>query len=222
MPFKNIINITIVFFIMMILISCKSEREKKIEAINKQSCDILSNALAEIMVDGNKINSDSIMNVYIKISSDSAELGLKYAMNISEAVRIYKTGINNNESMSTSSDTIKYFEIKLVDKKNIGGYAELTFQFKNLLEKHIDKFWLDATLRDKNENYLAGKDYVMLDNIRPNGIGIDDASWENINLKEIGKVILTPSTLEIEGQDYQFNESNVRILPNKFGINVTF
>ena len=78
------------FFAIISFFSCKSDREKKIEQIKHQSDSILSAAIADMMVSGTKVNSDSLMQVYAKLATDSAELGLAFAKNLSDGVNKIK------------------------------------------------------------------------------------------------------------------------------------
>lgn len=69
-------------FLAILFFSCQSERENKIEKINKESSDIIADAITNFSVSGAKINTDSLKGVYSKIAKDSAELGLDYAKKI--------------------------------------------------------------------------------------------------------------------------------------------
>lgn len=151
----------------------------------------------------------------LKIATGLRDEGVTY---ISKAINLG----NKDAQDYYNKNCATFFELQLVGKEYYGSFAKLNFQLKNLLSKHTDKFWITATLRDKKGNYLAGEENLMWDNIRPNGIGVKDCAWENINLNEIGEVILVPNHLEIEGENYNLNISNVDIKPNNLGIKVTF
>lgn len=117
---------------------------------------------------------------------------------------------------------VTYFNVKLVRIWNDYGYAHIALEVKNRFGKHIDKLWIQAELRDKEGNYLAGKESIHYDNIRPDAVSVEEQGWTNTNVYNIGEIKLTPYLLEIEGQDYKFEIQYFKILENKFGIKVTF
>jgi tetratricopeptide (TPR) repeat protein len=167
----------------------------------------------------------------IELDSTNAEpyfsLGqVKLQQGLKEEGKIYMTKASDlgfeDAKKYLAENFAKYFQLRLVSVKGYGSFAELNFELKNLIT-HVDKFWLTATLRDKSGEYLAGEENIMWDNIRPNGISIDEAYWDNIKIKDIGEVILTPDVIEIKGVKIpDFNTNSVEILPNKFGIKVSF
>ena len=133
-------------------------------------------------------------------------------------------GGNTKQESNVKPEKSILFEIKLVGKEKSlsGSYSKLTFELRDLFGKEINKFWLTASLRNNSGEYLAGESNIMWENIRPNGIGVKEASWKDISLDEIGGVLLTPSLIEIEEKVFKLNFRNVRILDNKFDIIVKF
>lgn len=211
-------NIFLIAVAIVVLLSCKSEREKQVETINKEASKIFAEAMVKIKENGYNGNIDSLTKVLGKISRDSAELGLEYA----KKMLVIANTVKPEDYYEERVDTTKYFELRLVNQEYYGSYAQLDFELKSLMNRHIDKFWLKASLRDKKGEYLAGEGDIMWDNIRPSGIAIGEISWKNIKLDEIGGVILSPNNLEVEGENYQLNGNNVRIISNKYGVKVTF
>ena len=116
----------------------------------------------------------------------------------------------------------KYFTLKLVDLHSNSSWLKAVIEVQNNLGKHVDKFWFEASLRDKSGNYLAGMETFLIDNIRPDGIGIGRGSWSNIKKEDIGKILLKPYKFSAEGESYKFPIENISILPNDFGVEVSF
>ena len=89
----NKINFIFILAIATSLFSCKTEREKRIEAINVEGDSILINALVELDFLNQdsvvRINTDSLSEVHSKLR-DSAELGLEYAKSLRSFVKSIK------------------------------------------------------------------------------------------------------------------------------------
>ena len=116
----------------------------------------------------------------------------------------------------------KYFTLKLVDLSYNYSFLNAAIEVQNNSGKHVDQFWFNASLRDKSGNYLAGSSAFHINNIRVDGIGIDDGNWQNIKIEDVGKILLNPSSFEAEGEFYEFPIENISILPNDFGVEVSF
>jgi len=215
--------LTFILILAVAVIGCKSEREKQIEKINKESIEILSEVTSKLIVANviTQAQADTIIQTYTKIASDSAELGYQYAIIVKDFANSPESYQQTN-NQSNSTDTTTYFDLKIVKKWNDYGYAHLSIELTNRFDKHIDNFWIEAELRDKNGNYLAGKQSIHYNNVRPGKKMVEEESWENTNVNEVGSVLLTPYRLEIEGQVYNFETRYVKILDNKYGIKVTF
>ncbi len=102
----------LLIFSFVIFVSCNSEKENKGEEINKKSKKIFTTAIADLTWNGQHVNVDSITKVYTKIASDSAELGLEYAIKISDSVKIivdhYKAIKDSLEKMEQDGITKKW------------------------------------------------------------------------------------------------------------------
>lgn len=212
------VSIILMLGIMTLTFSCKSAKEKENEKLNKESTEIFSTALADAKTKGFPLNYDSLMNAFAQKSLDSPAVALEYAKKFQEAI----SNVEYNQPQKTSSDTTKYFELKLVKKEVYVGSAKLDFELKNLLDKPIEDFGISASLRDKSGEYLADNLYLTWENIRPGGIGIASTWWADIKLSDVGGVLLIPHELTINGQDYKFDGGNIRILENKLGIKLSF
>ena len=225
---KNTTCLILIPLLIFFFLSCKTEREKRIEEINKKAVKILVDAISIYMQKGINMSYDSIIGVYGKISKDSAELGLDYANNMLWVAKasgnFSETPTYAEKTENAETDTTKLFELKLVGKDYFGNgqFARLNFEFKNLLTTQVDAFWLMVSLRNKEGDFLAGEEILMFDNIRSSGIAVKDALWENIKLEDIGGVLITPSRLEVNGTTYPLYGSNVKIMENKFGIKIWF
>jgi hypothetical protein len=66
------------------LVGCKSDREKEIERLSKESIDLVVDGSVQMLTDGliNKEQFDEITKEYGIIFKDSAELGYQYAVHI--------------------------------------------------------------------------------------------------------------------------------------------
>ena len=58
-----------------------------------------------------------------------------------------------------------FLNLKLIRRYNDYNRAHIILEFKNKSNKHIDKLWLKAELRDKEGSYLAGTEYIHFTNI---------------------------------------------------------
>jgi len=151
---------------------------------------------------------------------------LRYALTFEEEgcsfiVRAMEMGNKSAEDFY-NKNCVTYWDLKLVKVWNQYNSAKIELELTNRFGKHIDIFWIKASLRDKAGEYLAGEERIHFDNIRPDGISVEGQSWSNINSNEIGKILLLPNRLEIEGEDIKFETNYVNILDNKYGIEVTF
>jgi hypothetical protein len=214
MKFTNILLLAII----TLLFSCQSAKEKENERLNKESTEIFSTALADAKAKGFPLNYDSLMNAFAQKSLDSPAVALEYAKKFKDAI----SNVQYNQPPEPSSDTTKYFELKLVKKEVYVGSAKFDFELKNLLDKPIEDFGLKAFLRDKNGDYLADELYLTWKNIRPGGIGIESTWWADIKLNDVGGILLIPHELKINGQDFNFTGENIRILENKLGVKLSF
>jgi tetratricopeptide (TPR) repeat protein len=116
-----------------------------------------------------------------------------------------------------------FFDLKLVKRYNDYNRAHIVLEFKNRSDKHVDKLWLKAELRDKEGNYLAGTEYIHFTNIGKNTSFTEDASWQNINAYDIGEIVLSLNYLEIEGVlTRYFQNKYFEMIDNKYGITVHF
>lgn len=168
---KTYIKLTVIFTLIIVLFSCKSEREKRIETINKESVQVFSSAIAQIMLKGYNVNTDSLMMVFTKIAADSAELGLIYAKRVRHAVALLnekenETGVINEQSAADKEDNIsankKIQQFEIVShnqkiRKEVYGKntCSIYVVVKNNSNKAIDWVFLKATWFDKNNNVVA-------------------------------------------------------------------
>lgn len=129
---------------------------------------------------------------------------------------------NKNAEDYYYSNCVTYFDIDLVKIWNEYSLANIALELKNRFGKHIDKLWLQAELRTKKGDYLAGKKNIHYSNIRPDAVSVEEVSWRNTDFSDIGEIILTPYLLEIEGTNYKFETQYFNIFENKFDIKVTF
>jgi hypothetical protein len=87
---RIISNLLLTLILIIALFSCKSNREKKVEQINKESSEIFSSALADIKRYDYTVNADSLLKIYTKIASDSAQSGLEFAKKIRDEANALK------------------------------------------------------------------------------------------------------------------------------------
>lgn len=99
------------FLLMFTLLSCQTEREKKVQALNIKSKAILDSTFES---NGNLLNKDSIYAIYFKISSDSAELRVEYVNKINEKM----ASLKNIEQEKTAK--LNLIEQKRWDKTKAG------------------------------------------------------------------------------------------------------
>lgn len=87
---KHVLILVTLFTITLSITSCQSERDIKEDATHEQSRDVLAEAIAKLLVDQVITNEQSqkITDEYIKVSGDSAELGLRFAHNIYDLSQI--------------------------------------------------------------------------------------------------------------------------------------
>jgi len=115
-----------------------------------------------------------------------------------------------------------FFDLKLVRRYNNYSYAHIVLEFKNRSGKHVDKLWLKLELRDKEGNYLAGKEYIHFTNIGVNSSFTEEGVWKNINANDIGEIVFSLSYLEVEGVLYDFQNKYFEMMDNKYGIKSHF
>ena len=180
--------------------------------------EIFSTALAKAKTKSLPFKYDSLLTAFTQKSIDSPEVALEYANRFKQFVSM----LEYNREPNTSTDTTKYFELRLVNIEVYVGSAKLDFELKNLLDKTIYYFGLKASLRDKNGEYLADELSLTWENIRPNGIGIAGTWWADVKLNDIGGVLLIPYEVNVEGEVYRLNGRNVKIIENKYGLKVSF
>lgn len=81
---KKIMFPIVLTIILYSFVGCKSEREKEVERLSKESIDLVVDGSVEMFTDGliSKEEMDEITKEYRKIFKDSAELGYQYALHI--------------------------------------------------------------------------------------------------------------------------------------------
>ncbi len=130
--------------------------------------------------------------------------------------------ITTDAKNKQTPDTNKYFELKLVKMWNSYGTGNIKFELKSLLNKTIDNFWVDVSLKSKKGDYLGEKKNLQIDNVKPNGTAVTDEPFIDVNVNNIGEMLLQPYLLQIEGKEYHFEPKQVRIMDNKYGVKVSF
>lgn len=88
------------------LAGCKSEREKEVERLSKESIDLIVDGSVEMLLDG-RINEEQrieIMSEYNKIFKDSAELGYQYALQINKLSKDSSYGISFEKSSGQKTE----------------------------------------------------------------------------------------------------------------------
>jgi inner membrane protein involved in colicin E2 resistance len=86
-------NLILLMLSLILISSCISEREKKINQINAQSKSLLDSALLinptrNIPVGIETFDTIGIMAKYLKIRKDSAKLGLDFVLNVLDKIKI--------------------------------------------------------------------------------------------------------------------------------------
>lgn len=164
---KTVLKIFLVFILTTMLFSCKSERDKKIEQINKESTEIFAAAVTKIIMRGYTINTDSLTTVYTKLAGDSAELGMEYAKKVRDAVasidaEAEKKEATNAEDGSEQQINTETSQLEIIShnqkiKKETYGKntCSIYVVVKNNSNKVIDMVFLKATWFDENNDVVA-------------------------------------------------------------------
>jgi tetratricopeptide (TPR) repeat protein len=137
-----------------------------------------------------------------------------------------------NKSSFESTRPPVLFELELVALKksfphNSGkeGGVEVHLELRSKYNKHVDDFCIQASLRDRSGKYLAGKSLERWENPRPGSTDVGDMAWNDVDIAELGSMILTPCRnrpYRIEGKDDRFPLESIRIVPDQFGIPMSF
>jgi len=203
-----------VLFLIIILTSCNSEKDKKDEALYKEATLVMSRNIATMQSKGYTINVDSMTTAFAKKAHDSLEVAFKYAIDMQNSLATFPS----KKEIDAIKDTTKLVDLQLVKVWSESSNATLKFQLKSFVQNHVDKCWLKISLKDKNGGYLRNVETIMFDNVRPNGISVQDQTFLDLNPKEIGEILIEPYRLEIEGKVYNFYANSIRLTDNNFGI----
>ncbi|HEY5122868.1 MAG TPA: hypothetical protein VIK14_03955 [Ignavibacteria bacterium] len=141
-----------------------------------------------------------------------------------------KESPKEQENSKESEKKLGNITLKLVSMENpYARYSseenpvtKIEFELTNKLSEHIDEYWLDANLKDKKGEYLAGNESVMFTNIRDGRTALEKAYWRNTNPSEVGEIVLKLYNFEVEGKKYKGGEDFTTILDNKYKIKVHF
>lgn len=181
------------------IIAEQAEQIRKLSADPANQWKFLAETVQRVLGSG-KENSETCFKLVAKI--DQFAIGNpsynKPAAKLSKQVRAKCNDLKDKENLATRSEAP--YVLELVKVKNSYGTAKLSFRFYNQSAMHIDKFWLSASLEDKEGGYLAGTSLLMYTNVRPGKKSVGEAMWMNTNVKSIGKVLLELDTVEIEGE----------------------
>lgn len=213
----------ILIAILSILVSCQSERDKEVEALNKFGKNLIIKSTSKMLANGiiDSEKSSEIMQQYIDFTRDSTELGVIYAVQIWDIAQNQKSYSSTSEEENTvATETEKYFDLKIVNVWQNYGVGNLKFEIKNRLNKRIDDLYFEVSLVNSNGDYFGATESVRFNNIRPNGIGVADQGWIDTKINKVSKVIIVPERLIIEEQEYQFNSEYIKGLDNKYNIKI--
>ena len=203
-------------FVIIFLASCDSEKDKEDKALYKEATLIMSRNIAALQSKGYTINVDSMTSAFAKKAHDSLRVAFKYAIDMQNSISTFPS----KSEIDAIKDTTKIVDLELVKVWSESYNANLKFQLKNFMDKHVDNCWLKISLKDKTGGYLRKEEVIMFDNVRPNGISVTDETYLDLNPKEIGEILIEPYRLEIEGKVYKFYANSIRLTDNKFGIKV--
>ena len=200
------------------VLSCKSEKQKEKARADKEATEIFSDALSKAKTKGFPLNYDSLMTAFAEKSNNDPNEALEYAKKFQKSVLM----VEYTPERDVAADTAKYFELRLAKIWKESDATYLKFEVKNLTDKTVDNFWFEVSLKDKDGEYLQGKESVHIDNVRPGGVGIEDRAYFDIISNQISEIILEPYRLEVDGTKYPFDPNQVRILDNNYGIKMSF
>ena len=166
-----------ILLIAIFIFGCKSEEEKRKEAIRNESDNLIFNASSELYA-RKLISHDSLLKIsdyYIKISLDSAELGLAYAKEFDIKAKQALSG-KNLKVHSTKQSTIQSefinqkFQLFNTDYINAGNtaikglYPNKTKQTTDKLLNDNNSYFSDwiGTIEDVALSYGSEKDIQLL------------------------------------------------------------
>jgi hypothetical protein len=117
--------------------------------------------------------------------------------------------------------------IKLADPNpnkiyNTEPKTRATIELNNNLTKNIDKYWIEARIKDDNGEDLADIQRFMFENVKKKGKAKYFAVWDNVKTTAVKEMVLTVKLLEVEGENLKNAEGYTKILDNKFNIKIQF
>lgn len=122
----------LLFFSLLIFVSCASEREKQIKALEQQSVKELATLFASAYDWEIKINTDSIRTVWQKIHLDSAELGLAYVQDIASKLNQQNLdAIAKIEAEREAAEKVKRAKKKEAERK-LKTFRKKSDEFRGL------------------------------------------------------------------------------------------
>jgi predicted nuclease with TOPRIM domain len=155
--------------------SCETEREKEVKRLKIESNEILANATTKLSMDG-IITSDQvnqIMNEYIKMFADSAELGNQYTIHIKKLAydleyrnRFSKPfqQVDKTEQQTAENTFQEYFIQQKAELYNSGYINASNEAAKSLFHKNTEKLTkqLLDSINQSLTNWVGTIDRVSL------------------------------------------------------------
>jgi hypothetical protein len=209
---KNLLKILILIILIQLTTSCesKTEREKEIEKIKNESNQILieieTNSTTEKITNeiNLNVNIDSIQKEWLKIHSDSAELGLIY---LKKTDSLYKTKIseikenkeleikNEKEEIKKNFEKLKQkFNFKKDEFQDIGFYTHKTwgkyYQNRKTLTSGVNSdgyAWLRSNY-SSNDWLFHTSIYVLIDDKKLSSPTVETYNENNIQENDGGRI----------------------------------
>lgn len=187
---KKLIFTLGIITILFSLVGCKSDREKELERLRKESTEIIIDGVVEMQLEGliSKEQQEDIMNEYRKIYSDSAELGCQYAVDIKKLAfdEFYREEflkssqqetdkVNNDNSNDKQSKNIQNSEKAIL--ASIKEFAEREYPNDMQMQTYIYNEQLKAykymiTVKDLEVLKFAEREY-------PNDYSMQKYTYDN-------------------------------------------
>jgi hypothetical protein len=207
---KNLLKISILIILIQLTISCesKTEREKEIEKIENESTQILAeietNSTTEKITNeiNLNVNIDSIQNEWLKIHSDSAELGLSYLKKIDSLYKSKISKIKENKELEIKKEEIEKnfeklkqkFSYKKDEFQDIGFYTHKTwgkyYQNRKTLTSGVNSdgyAWLRSNY--SSDDWLFHTSiYVLIDDKKLSSPIVETYNENNIQENDGGRI----------------------------------
>lgn len=120
----------------------------------------------------------------------------------------------NNYSYQ-ENDTVTYFDVRLLEAKDINGSAHLIFDISNRSEYNIQHLWMALYFSDRNNKFILKKDVMF--NFVLNNTMYDDISnsdeiknqgkaevvVENNKVSDIGEIYIYPFRMQMDAAYYE-------------------